>query len=839
MRTVRRSLTLAALFLAALGPSASLPGAAGTEGEEPGMSLESLRAYVRYLFEDGSRRQGQELQRAMELDPGSAFLRVEAARAALQERDLQLGIREAEEALRIDPDYWEAHELLGRIYTRLTELGGEQQLAHAEKAIHHLEAMVRLAEEEGGADEETWRALAELYETRARLDRETSAESLDRALHAWGQVGESSEGRERRARLLLELNRDEEALALLQAEVDDNPRRLRGRRMLTDVLESVGRWDDAVHQHRILLEADPQDDRVRLRLARALGRAGRDEEALAVFDELLSNEPPKEVRRVALFLSAELLEKNARFDEAEARLRQLVRLHPEDVDTRFELAEYLHSRGRHEEARRMVEAVLEEVEDAEETDGDTWFRLALRASELLSEQGQMERTAELLNEALDRRPEDATVSLALIETWQALGEYRKAERLAGRMRRKLPEPGTFWLLEGQVALLRGDLDRGRSILEDYLEADGSTPRGMAMVGAAWRTAGLPDEAAHWFHRAAEEEGLPAQVRDFRIQEALALADAGEIDRAESILRALDAEGLGNLESTFAMVQTVLMPREEFSEVLEVAREMMDEHPRLRAPRIWEIEALIHLDRLGEAEEAALGAAEQFPAAMNFPALRLEILARRGETSKALALAKNLASSRGGDLSSLLLMADRLREGGAVREAVDLLRGFSAPFQGHPQLEFALGVHMERLGEPEASARHMRAALEADPTFHGAMNYLGYTMVEHGADLQEARALIERALELDPRNPAYLDSLGWALLLEGRLDAAAEPLEEAARRVPNDPVVLMHLGRLREEQGRLQEAEAAYRRSLATGLDERVEETRRRLDHLLGAGGGGE
>ena len=74
-----------------------------------------------------------------------------------------------------------------------------------------------------------------------------------------------------------------------------------------------------------------------------------------------------------------------------------------------------------------------------------------------------------------------------------------------------------------------------------------------------------------------------------------------------------------------------------------------------------------------------------------------------------------------------------------------------------------------------------------------MNYLGYLDAEAGEHLEEARALIERALELDPENGAYLDSLGWVYFKMGRLDEAVAHLERAAALLDTDAVIFDHLG----------------------------------------------
>jgi len=83
----------------------------------------------------------------------------------------------------------------------------------------------------------------------------------------------------------------------------------------------------------------------------------------------------------------------------------------------------------------------------------------------------------------------------------------------------------------------------------------------------------------------------------------------------------------------------------------------------------------------------------------------------------------------------------------------------------------------------------------------------------GSD-DEAVALIQRALKIDPANPSYLDSLGWAYVQQGHLDLADQPLTAAADRLPKNSVVQDHLGDLRQKQHRPADAIAAWQRALA-------------------------
>ena len=73
---------------------------------------------------------------------------------------------------------------------------------------------------------------------------------------------------------------------------------------------------------------------------------------------------------------------------------------------------------------------------------------------------------------------------------------------------------------------------------------------------------------------------------------------------------------------------------------------------------------------------------------------------------------------------------------------------------------------------------------------------------------------ERAVKIEPGNPAYLDTLGWALFKQGRAEEAAEPLGKAAAMLTGNSVIQDHHGDVLAKRGRNAEAIAAWQRALA-------------------------
>jgi len=136
---------------------------------------------------------------------------------------------------------------------------------------------------------------------------------------------------------------------------------------------------------------------------------------------------------------------------------------------------------------------------------------------------------------------------------------------------------------------------------------------------------------------------------------------------------------------------------------------------------------------------------------------------------------------------------------------------------------------EQMGDVDAAVAAARDALAWAPAEPNALNFLGYMLADHNRDLTRAEALIRQAVELDPDNGAYIDSLGWVYYRLGRLDEARTQLERAVLLTRGDPVVLEHLGDVYRDLRLLDMARDQYRRSLSA--DSSNQRVRNKLEAL--------
>jgi tetratricopeptide (TPR) repeat protein len=148
------------------------------------------------------------------------------------------------------------------------------------------------------------------------------------------------------------------------------------------------------------------------------------------------------------------------------------------------------------------------------------------------------------------------------------------------------------------------------------------------------------------------------------------------------------------------------------------------------------------------------------------------------------------------------------------DALQVLRGVEQRFPDNLEIVFQEGAALERSKQFDAAEAAFHRVIAKDPLYALALNYLGYMMADRGERLDEAVGYIKRALAAEPRNGAYLDSLGWAYFKQNKLDLAEENLRTAAAARTRDSAIQDHYGDVLEKRGRYAEAVAAWERALA-------------------------
>ena len=196
------------------------------------------------------------------------------------------------------------------------------------------------------------------------------------------------------------------------------------------------------------------------------------------------------------------------------------------------------------------------------------------------------------------------------------------------------------------------------------------------------------------------------------------------------------------------------------------------------------------------------------------------LADQGKPDEALAMAKSLLDGATPDEQrgmwfAIGQMDVRLHRWKDAEDAFDKAEPLATKKEDRTYLFFLRGELAERQKHHGAGrAVFPPGAWIWTPTNAMTLNYLGYMWADKGIKLPEALKMIKKAVDEEPMNGAYLDSLGWVYFKMGEYELAEDNLRQAVNRDQTDPTVHMHLGDLYEKTGRIRLAAAQWEMSLA-------------------------
>jgi len=576
---------------------------------------------------------------------------------------------------------------------------------------------------------------------------------------------------------------------------------------------SEGRYREALELYRKVIELLPDDAVVRFEYAQLLRDLNVGDEAMKQAREIVRIDPQfVEGRRLLGALELAASERDpSRLDSAIEQLEAARKLTPGDPSIAAPLARALLSRGRAAEASRVLEEAGEPTHPA----------LARLAAEAKAKSGRTKDAEAIYRALLAASPEDRETAAALIDLYEQDDRLDQALELLGRLEKTdaqnsaIPErialdlarAGRFAEAERRARDLAAKRPENRGIrrlLAQVLFEKGSSPEGekilRGLVGED------PDDDA-------SRRSLVAELlRERRYADARTLLEEG-IRRAGDDPRKVPARVADNVELGYlAVLQKDYARAQQILAPLAVKGGVVN-------PRALRISAmgLREKEDFAAGVELARAAAAAQPEETEWTALLAEFQYRSGDRKKAAETLEKLARSQ--DLEEVLAAADvsaRVKDfGGAARVARDA----STRFPESSEALFRLGSSLERSGASGEAEKIFQKLLERRPNDSAAQNYLGYMWADRGIRLDEARELLEKAVAREPRNGAYLDSLGWVYFRLGRLEKAEGYLSAAKQHEPDDPTIEEHLGDLSERQGDVGKAAAHWERALELKHDE--------------------
>ena len=227
-----------------------------------------------------------------------------------------------------------------------------------------------------------------------------------------------------------------------------------------------------------------------------------------------------------------------------------------------------------------------------------------------------------------------------------------------------------------------------------------------------------------------------------------------------------------------------------------------------------VEANIAAKKYGAAVDAAKAGLTQHPDDLRLTRLQAQALRLTGKADAGIALLEEAVKHHTDDPAAYISLAQAYSEAERGAQAVKVLRDAQGRFPQDDGIAFELGSVFDKQKKFAEAESAFRQVLSRNPENAIALNYLGYMLAERGERLDESVGYLTKALQAEPGNPSYLDSLGWAYFKADKLDLAETNLKRAADQLRTNSVIQEHYGQVLFKLGRYDEAIAAWTRALA-------------------------
>ena len=314
---------------------------------------------------------------------------------------------------------------------------------------------------------------------------------------------------------------------------------------------------------------------------------------------------------------------------------------------------------------------------------------------------------------------------------------------------------------------------------------------------------------------------------------------GAFDKAVPLLQRVVADQPGYAEGAF-LLAGALEGAGRPDDAVRTLRSALEQNPTFYRGQL-RLAELLERQREWDAAAAAYARAQDLNPRAALGPRRAAALLNGGKAAEARELLqRSLAAAKPGAENplELYLLAEAQRSLKELDAAEATAKKLLAKNPEDARGLQVMSLILQDKGDLGGAERVLRDILAKDPLDANALNSLGYMFADRGERLDEAVSLLERALKIEPGNPSYLDSLGWAYFQQGRFDLADEPLTTAAAQLKDSSVVQDHLGDLRFRQQRFADAAAAWERALAgdgqsidrSKIEKKLRDVRDRLEN---------
>jgi tetratricopeptide (TPR) repeat protein len=646
------------------------------------------------------------------------------------------------------------------------------------------------------------------------------------------------------------------AYSELRRTVDLDPKNVEARLDLGQIYLAGKAYDKSLEQTNAILAIDPKNaDAWGLKSAIALANHDR-EEALKDIQQALTLDP----NRAGFHAQLGLIQgaDPATAGDAEAQVREAVKLDPKNAAAHLLLASLLRRKGDNAGAMAETQAATQ----ADPKNIRAWVALAA----LTYQQGDKAKAESILTQATDNLHDNPEGASLLFNYYRQTGQTDRAATVYEQLTNKYPKSLPIKMVYAEILVDQGNFAKVQQIVDDLNKnkTTAADPQVQAMTGMLLLRSGKtndaltllqnasknsPDNLAlkYWLAQADRAKGdLPgaeqnlravtqAQPSNFRAQQDLASLAAQSHDNAllqqvaEAMIthfpnssdgylwRAVAETAQNEIPQAEVDLQTALkknpkdsaslvalgeirFQQKRFPEGVQLMQQALDANPN----QIPALQGLVTYYMYQHQPDKAVAVIQQqiskSPSNSTLYVQLSSVQLATKDVNGAVNSAQKALQLNPTDSNAVIAYTRATAASGNVGPAMAKWEQWNNAHPTDPRGDIMLGTLAESQGNANAAMDYYKKALVIQPDLAVAQNNLAFLMLENGQDVDMALSLAESARRSLPHSPNTADTLAWAYYHKGIYGSARELLEDAAKTNPNDASIQYHLGMVYSKMG---------------------------------------
>ncbi len=607
------------------------------------------------------------------------------------------------------------------------------------------------------------------------------------------------------------------------------------------VLDEQGQWNEAIAEYQRALALDPNNSLIYSEMADTYYRNRRVREAVDAADKAIQADRNniEAHKTLSTIYTAMLGNANNQqplpqdtLNRAVREFEEIIRIDPADTQSYMMLGQLYQIRNEPEKAAEIYKKYLG-IEPGSEQGIIALAKLQLDA-------GNEREAAGLLETFLRERPDSDAAYATLGQAYSGLQRFEEAAAAYKKAVELNPDDLELKKNYAQSLFFSDQLNEAADLYQALQRAEPEDGIALLRLGQIYRR-----QMKYALARQNLEKAVTMFADSAEVQFNFVLLERDEGRLPEAIARVTDILKLGERANgrysegekqnrrifltNLALLNTTVGNHGAAIQAFTELKTISSDTDRIDALIAEAYRSAKQIDKALEYSEQALKAA---PDSRDLLLTHADLIAEKGRVDEGIRNLQRLTRGNEGDLAVFSTMANIYSRARKWDQAQDVVNTAVRRFPENENVYLLQGSLYEQQKKFNEAERAFRKALEIEKDSPAVLNYLGYILADRGLKLQEAVAMLHKAVETEPTNGAYLDSLGWAYFRMNQLDRAEEYLTRALIFANDNATIHDHMGDLYFKTMRYEQARTEWNKSLAIGDDsEEVGRIKKKLDGL--------